>query len=214
MPASRTSPVVVGIDVGGPKKGFHAVALEGGRFRDRRAATDIAKLVAWSVDTLRAAVVAVDAPCRWGLNAEGRLAERELMRQRIWCFSTPARATARAHPTGYYDWMLRGEALYEALRATHPVCVSWPARKSRYCFETFPHAITWHLRGGNADAKQKRTQRRELLRRHGIATEELTNMDWVDAALCAVTAHLAASRERLAVFGEAQTGLIIVPAKP
>jgi predicted nuclease with RNAse H fold len=215
MPASRTSPVVVGIDVGGRRKGFHAVALEDGRYRERLATTEISELATWCVETLRATVIAVDAPCRWSTNKTGRPAERELMQQGIWCFSTPTSDTAhKPHPTDYYDWMLRGEALYEALRATHPVCKSWPARKRRCCFETFPHAITWHLRGGNADAKQKRTQRRELLKRHGIATEELTNMDWVDAALCAVTAHLAASRERLAAFGEAQTGLIIVPARP
>mgnify|MGYP003343104099 FL=1 len=79
MSAYRSSPVVVGIDVGGPKKGFHAVALAGGRYRDRLAANDVAKLVAWCVRTKAATVIAVDAPCRWSNSGEGRLAERELM---------------------------------------------------------------------------------------------------------------------------------------
>jgi predicted RNase H-like nuclease len=70
------------------------------------------------------------------------------------------------------------------------------------------------LRGGNADAKQKRTQRRELLKRHGIETEELTNMDWVDAALCGLTARIAVSGGSVMTFGAAETGFIIVPAKP
>ncbi len=64
MPASRSSPVVVGIDVGGRKKGFHAVALAGGRYRNRLATREVAELVAWCVETLRATVIAVDAPCR------------------------------------------------------------------------------------------------------------------------------------------------------
>jgi predicted RNase H-like nuclease len=93
------------------------------------------------------------------------------------------------------------------------VCASWPARRERYCFETFPHAIAWHLRGGNADAKRKRTQRRELLTNHGIATDELTNIDWVDAALCALSAHMVGSGGQVETFGAAETGYIIVPSR-
>ncbi len=136
------------------------------------------------------------------------------MQQAIWCFSTPTADTAhQPHPTDYYSWMLRGEALYQALHSTHPASEVWPARRKRFCFETFPHAITWHLRGGNADAKQKRTQRRELLERHGITTDELTNIDWLDAALCALVAHKLAGGEPVKTFGEAETGFIIVPTR-
>lgn len=215
MPASRSSPVVVGIDVGGKKKGFHAVSLEGSSYRDQLDTTNTAKLVQWCVNDMRATVIAVDAPCRWRVNEEGRLAERELMQQGIFCFSTPTSEVAhRPHPTNYFDWMLRGEALYQALHPTHPVCEAWPTRRKHYCFETFPHAITWHLRDGNANAKQKRTQRRQLLEQHGISTDLLTNIDWVDAALCALTAQMATRGQPLATFGEAQAGLIVVPAEP
>ncbi len=215
MFASRSAPVVVGIDVGGPKKGFHAVALAGGRYWDRLPTGDVAKLVAWCVENMAATVIAVDAPCRWAKSGEGRLAERELMQAGIWCFSTPTVDTAhQPHPTGYYDWMLLGEDLYRALQPTHPVCGEWPIRRPRCCFETFPHAITWHLRGGNADAKQKRPQRRQLLEQQGIALDPLTNIDWVDAALCALTAHLAVTGRKMKAFGESQSGLIIVPAQP
>lgn len=41
--------LVIGIDVGGPAKGFHAVALEGGRYRAQLATGDIAHLVHWAV---------------------------------------------------------------------------------------------------------------------------------------------------------------------
>lgn len=215
MSAFRSSQVVVGIDVGGPKKGFHAVALEAGRYLDRCDTTDTDDMVAWCANTMGATVIAVDAPCRWSVNGEGRPAERQLMRSGIWCFSTPTSGTAHTpHPTGYYDWMLRGEALYEALRPTHPLIEQWPAKRSRYCFETFPHAIAWHLRGGNADAKRKRKQRGELLELHAIAVKELTNNDWRDAALCALTAFFAASGRQIKAFGEAHTGFIVVPGKP
>lgn len=211
--ASDSPPVVVGIDVGGRTKGFHAVALSGGRYLGQFASTDTPALASWCVHAVAATVIAVDAPCRWSVHGEGRPAERQLLRRGIRCFFTPASGTAHTpHPTGFYDWMLRGEALYRALKATHPLCVGWPDRRARYCFETFPHAITWHLRGGNADARQKRTQRRDLLRQHGIETENLTSIDRMDAALCALAAHLAACGERLEVFGEARSGLIIVPA--
>ena len=80
-------------------------------------------------------------------------------------------------------------------------------------FETFPHAITWHLRGGNADASKKRTQRRALLAQAEIDLTELTNIDLVDAALCALTAYLAATGRECIRFDEPDTGLIIVPAR-
>jgi hypothetical protein len=87
--------------------------------------------------------------------------------------------------------MLRGMELFDALRSTHPVRDPRAPGRTRYCFETFPHAITWHLLGGVASAKRKRTERRALLERLGIDLAALTNIDNVDAALCAYVAHLA-----------------------
>lgn len=209
MSASTVS--VVGIDVGGAKKGFHAVALVNGRFRARFVSGDVEGMAAWCVETVGASAIAVDAPCRWSLDGQGRLAERELLHKRIWCFSTPTRRKAESHPRGYYGWMLRGEALYNALKPTHPMANAWPPQGTRYVFETFPHAIAWHLRGGEANAKQKRAQRRKLLEEHGICLDELSNIDCVDAALCALTAHWAARGEPVACYGEPKTGYIVVP---
>lgn len=78
--------------------------------------------------------------------------------------------------------------------------------------ETFPHAITWHLRGGEAQARQKRRQRRELLRQAGIDLEQLSNIGLVDAALCALTAHCAASGASCKTYGDPFEGIIVVPA--
>ena len=136
------------------------------------------------------------------------------MKKRIWCFSTPTRKQAVEHRTNYFGWMLRGEELFRALEDEFPLCRKLRATNQKCCFETFPHAITWHLRGGIADASQKRNQRRELLAQAGIDLAELTNIDLVDAALCALTAYHAASGEECASFGEPNTGLIIVPAHP
>ena len=76
-------------------------------------------------------------------------------------------------------------------------------------------AIAWHLRGGNADAsrKHKGIQRRAVLEQAGINLARLTNIDLVDAALCALTAHHAATGGECVSFGKPDTGLIIVPQR-
>jgi LAS superfamily LD-carboxypeptidase LdcB len=136
------------------------------------------------------------------------------MDKRIWCFSTPTKEMALNHPKKYFDWMLRGEKLYKELKRDFPLCQQLPRLHEKCCFETFPHAITWQLQGGKADASSKRKQRRDLLQAAGIDLAELTNIDFVDAALCALVAYRAATGEKCVSFGEPNTGLIIVPADP
>ena len=138
---------VVGIDVGGARKGFHAVAISDGTYLSHFTTQDVGKLSDWCCETVRARVVAVDAPCRWRGAGHARPAERELMRKGISCFSTPTRKQAVEHPTDYFGWMLRGEALFKALEDEFPLCRRLPLVKGKCSFETFPHAITWHLRG-------------------------------------------------------------------
>jgi predicted nuclease with RNAse H fold len=203
---------VVGIDVGGERKGFHAVAITGGDYSSHIVTKNVKELSHWCRETVRAKVIAVDAPCRWSDDGHSRPAERELMQKGIWCFSTPTHAKASGHRTNYFGWMLRGEELFRTLDDDFPICRNLPAAGRTYSFETFPHAITWHLRGGNADASQKRTQRRALLAQAEIDLNELTNIDLVDAALCALTAYRAATGRECMTFGESNTGLIIVPA--
>ena len=202
---------VVGIDVGGTRKGFHAVALENGCYLDQKKTGDVCQLVAWCCHGIGARVIAVDAPCRWSADGRARPAERALMQKGIFCFSSTTRANALVHRTDNFGWMLRGEELYQALNATHPVCIGLPCPSERYSFETFPHAVTWHLRGGNASAKRKRIERSELLRAAGIQLPVPYGIDTVDAALCALTAHLVASGAQCLCFGDAQTGYIVVP---
>jgi len=212
--SNRAGITTVGIDVGGERKGFHAVAFTGGSYSSHLSTKSVPELARWCRETVRARVIAVDAPCRWSEDGHSRPAERELMEKRIWCFSTPSRKQAVEHRTNYFGWMLRGEELFRALEDEFPLCRKLRATNRKCCFETFPHAITWHLRGGDANASQKREQRRALLEQAGIDLTELTNIDLVDAALCALTAYHAASGEECVSFGEPDTGLIIVPAQP
>ena len=166
-PLTTTPPItVVGIDVGGVRKGFHAVALRDGVYAGQLATGDVQDLAHWCRSVVGASVIAIDAPCRWSSDGRARPCERELMRQGI------------------------------------------------FCFATFPHAITWHLRNGEAKARQKRPQRTALLAQAGITTAPLTSIDLIDAALCALAAHRVASGAACLAFGEPDTGLIVVPERP
>ncbi len=208
-----TSVIAVGIDVGGSRKGFHAVALKDGGYAGVLASCEAQQVVDWCRLVVHASVIAIDAPCRWSTHGHARPCERELMQKGIWCFSSPSHQKAHApHRTGYYDWMLRGEELYQALETTHPLLSALPLTGNA-CFETFPHAITWHLRGGNANARAKRSQRRALLAQAGLDPTPFTNIDLVDAALCALTAHHLASGRPCTGYGDPSTGLIVVPAE-
>jgi len=211
--SSQPQITAVGIDVGGMRKGFHAVALTGGDYAGHLATRDVRELSHWCRETMRARVVAIDAPCRWSNDGHSRPAERELMKKGIWCFSTPTKEKAVGHRTNHFGWMLRGEELFQALIDGYPLCRKLPAAGQKCCFETFPHAITWHLRGGNADASQKRLQRRALLVRANLDLTHLTNIDLVDAALCALTAYHAATGGECISYGEQGTGQIIVPGQ-
>ena len=214
MPRTKTNLRVVGVDVGGRRKGFHAVAMDGTGFLARRQTSCVEQLAGWCREEIGARLVAVDAPCRCSAGDCARPAERELLAQGIRCFLTPTRRAAVAHPKDYYEWMLRGADLFRRLEPTHPLCRGTPSEDAACCFETFPHAITWHLRGGHAEAAKKRAQRLALLRRHGGFDASLVNMDWIDAALCAVVAAMAAAARPLKLYGEERTGYIIVPASP
>jgi predicted nuclease with RNAse H fold len=208
-------PTVIGIDVGGSRKGFHAVALSAGTYAGQLATTEVQELAHWCRSVIGAQLVAVDAPCRWSTDGRARPCERELNAAGIRCFASPSRQAALTHPTNDYGWMLQGEALYRELETSHPLLPALPPAgqlpSTPACFETFPHAITWQLRGGQASAAHKRSQRRELLEQAGIDTAPLTSIDLIDSALCALAAHHLASGQPRRAYGEAGSGLIVVP---
>jgi predicted nuclease with RNAse H fold len=206
---------VIGIDVGGSRKGFHAVALAAGAYAGQLATTEVQDLAHWCRVEIGARLIAIDAPCRWSADGRARPCERELNAAGIRCFASPSRQAALSHPSNYYGWMLQGEALYQQLEASHPLLAALPPAghlpDAPACFETFPHAITWQLRGGGASAAHKRSQRAQLLRQGGIDPAPLTSIDLIDAALCALAAHHLASGRPCRAYGEAGSGLIVVP---
>lgn len=97
--------IAAGVDVGGLRKGFHAVALEGSVVLGTHSSRNTSEIADWCRQA-GATVVGVDAPCRWSVDQSPRDAERALMAQRIFCFSTPTEIRARSHPKDFYGWMI------------------------------------------------------------------------------------------------------------
>ncbi|MBK5914148.1 hypothetical protein CCR84_07400 [Rhodocyclus purpureus] len=208
--APAESPAIVaGIDIGGLRKGCHLVVLRGREVICNIQSGDPHEL-ARQCNQLGATLVGIDSPCRWAPGM-GRLAERELARERISCFVTPTRERALASTSGFYGWMFNGERVYQALAATHPLLEGEEYSGGRACFETFPHAVTWAMLGaGVASARKKREQRRDLLEKAGIDTHSLKSIDDIDAAVCALTAQYLSLGQAKA-YGDAEGGYIFVP---
>jgi len=207
---SQPIQTVVGIDVGGERKGFHAVALRGDTFVDKTTAADPAVIVAWCLDH-KATVVSVDAPCGWSQTGSSRLAERKLQisKKQIYCFSTPMREHAENHDKGFYDWVFNGERLYRLLVNDFPL-FNGKRRKGQMSIETFPHAVVCAMEGRLVSAKFKVKVRRKVLQNKGYDISDLSNIDFVDAALCAVAAD-EFGKGNYQCFGNPGEGFIVVP---
>lgn len=205
-----SSRIVAGIDVGGSAKGFHAVALENGAYLDKFASLEYEVIAEWC-RRIGAGFIGVDAPCHWSDTGRARTAERDLMKEKIWCFSTPTKQIAVAHPKDHFRWMLNGAALFESLQSTHALFAGDSTLSTQpLCFETFPHAIACALAGSIVSAKKKSTVRRNLLNRDGVDTNSLSNIDQLDAALCALAAKYFALNH-FKTYGDVMTGFIVVP---
>jgi predicted nuclease with RNAse H fold len=205
----KSAHIAVGVDVGGAKKGFHAVALREGQFLGKFHACTAEAVVAWCTD-MEASTVGVDAPCAWSLTGRRRPCERELAGLGIQAFATPCLATGHCHP--FYAWMLNGAELFRLLAKHYDLYNGRHSLSHRpLCFETFPHAIACALAANTLLARDKRVDRRRLLNLAGIATDHLRNIDEVDAALCALTSHRLLSGH-ITHYGEEVEGFIVVPS--
>ena len=187
---SRRGLMVVGIDVGGERKGFHAVALQDRRFVALKKSAYPSALVDWCLDH-SARIVAVDAPCAWSQAGSSRRAERELNTggQIIQCFKTPTRDRARKQGAEFYGWIFNGEKLYQRL-ALHYLLFDGTRRDGLVVFETFPHAVVCALAGKVVVEKPKATSRRKALLDQGYDVSGLPNIDFVDAALWEFRGHI------------------------
>lgn len=198
---------VIGIDVGGARKGFHAVALQGGKFEpfDFHGPEEANE---WILAKAPKAI-AIDSPCAWAVSGGSRLAERTLSvgGKPIQCFKTPTRTSAKGN--AFYDWVFNGERLYQFLLRNYRLFDGSRARGNTV-IETYPYAVVCALAGKVVPAKPKATIRRAVLRALDHDDKTLPNIDFVDAALCAITAErFLLGRTRS--FGDADEGFIVVP---
>lgn len=106
--------------------------------------------------------------------------------------------------------MRNGADLYRLITLHYRLFDGQHSTSNLVCFETFPHAVACALAGTILSAKHKRSERRKLLREVGLCIDSLTNIDMVDAALCALVAHhfLAGT---IKTYGDAEEGFIVVP---
>lgn len=198
----------VGIDVGGLKKGYHAVVNINQHYHAQFHSTDPQAIAQWARQ-FHPTVIAVDAPCLFSRAGRSRSGERALVSNGLRCFYTPTRAMAEK--SRFYDWVFNGERLYQALglplfnglESAQP-CV----------IETFPHGIATAYQQSLGEPKamgNKAAQRLNAL--SNIAaynTRQLSNIDFIDAALCAVAADYCLAN-RISIYGDSEDGYIVIP---
>lgn len=203
--------VALGIDVGGQRKGYHVVALDGARrlvgdICNPKSSEDIANIIA----RVKPRLVAIDAPAGWAETGKSRSTERELARAGIQSFYTPTREQA-ARAGAFYAWVFSGEKVHEAARRTHSAYAGTGSIWG-HSIEVFPNATVRLLSGQRPPVGvSKSAWRRQVLSGQGVAENELPNLDYVDAALCALTGLYALDGDYQA-FGKPSEGLLIAPA--
>jgi predicted nuclease with RNAse H fold len=210
---------VVGIDVGGKKKGFHGCALDGreivaGPLRLRT----VEAAVAW-VAALRPTTVALDSPCEPATDGDSSRADERTFNAAKICHIrwTPERKKLRG---AYYAWIVHGLELYDALAAA--LADQVPAAE---LIEVFPTAswTEWigprNSAGAGGSARSRAAWTTAGIERLGRAELDLTdlaqktgkprlNQDDRDAIAAALTARLH-EEGRTTAYGR-----IIVPAGP
>ena len=197
----------IGIDVGGVKKGFHAVAHRGGQYFGQLHSTSPHEIASWAL-ALSPSVVAIDAPCMFSAQGRSRKAERDLVESGMRCFYTPTRELAKS--SRFYDWVFNGERLYQKLGL--PIFMGVKT-KLPCLIETFPHAIQLALWANNTQAipNSKLLARKTTLKlKANYETSPLSNIDFIDAALCAVSADYFA-RHQFNAYGCSTEGFIVLP---
>ena len=176
----------LGVDVGGPRKGFDVALI------DDDAVRVLARLDRDGVVALaaaeRPAVIGIDSPCSVApAGATSRADERALARAVCGIRWTPDRLDGP-----YYSWVVEGLRLYAAL-AGHVV------------IEVFPTASWTRWLGPRGSETRASWTRRGVAALGLDGVPDRTNQDQRDAIAAAVTAR-AYSRGQTDAFGE-----IIVP---
>lgn len=166
----------MGVDVGGKKKAFDVALIEDDALlalRQRQSVDEVAALV----ETTKPTVVAIDSPRSCAPPGATHRPEEKALRDAVcgirW---TPPAAELLTSP--YYEWILEGRRLFEALER-HDVKV----------IECFPTAswTRWH---GPRNGRRRSAWTREALVTLGLTgVPRRTNQDKRDAIAAAVTAR-------------------------
>jgi predicted nuclease with RNAse H fold len=200
--------ITVGIDVGGIKKGFHAVVNHAGQYHGHFQSTNPDAVVAWALSQ-KPSVIAIDAPSMFSKNGRSRKAERDLVNNGMRCFYTPTRDLAKE--SHFYDWVFNGELIYKKLEI--PIFMG-DKINSPCVIETFPHAIQislWtHHQQSYPEGSKSFIRRKTLALHANYQTKKLTSIDLIDAALCAVAADYFVHAQ-FSAYGCSEEGFIVIP---
>lgn len=208
---NRDFPVVAGIDVGGERRGFHLVSLQGAAIKSTWATRDAAEATAWCIEQ-GAKLVGVDAPSGWskGIGGEfkSREAERSIHSEGFHIFFTPTKEAGSKRT--FSQWMLNGERLYAELMKHYPLYGGQSSTPPECCFETYPYIAACGLANKRMSAKNKNQDRREIIRSVGIDPALLRNQDYVDAGICALVAY-SVHIDYCTAYGHENEGFIFTP---
>jgi predicted nuclease with RNAse H fold len=166
----------MGVDVGGRRKAFDVALVEDQRLielRQRQSVDDVVARVASAKPT----VVAVDSPRSCAERGRTHRPEEKELRDVVcgirW---TPARSQLTGNP--YYEWIVEGLRLYDAL-AHEPVQV----------IECFPTASWTRWHGARNGRRRSVWSCEALAALHLEAVPPRTNQDMRDAIAAALTAR-------------------------
>ena len=145
-------PVTIGVDVGGPAKGFDVAVVRDASVAGLESRCDRAQVLALIAEHQPGAV-GIDSPCRCASPGQkSRPGERALAREVCPIFYTPEEAVVRSgHP--FYAWMVEGLDLYAEIEQEAP---------GTRVTEVFPSAA-WTVWAGRRNGRSKGEWSREAL---------------------------------------------------
>jgi predicted nuclease with RNAse H fold len=182
----------MGVDVGGKRKAFDAALVDDHRLIGLRQRQSVEDVLEW-VASAEPSVVAIDSPRSCAApGTKHRPGERELRNAVCGIRWTPPTAQLEGNP--YYEWVVEGLRLYEALKG-RPVRV----------IECFPTASWTRWHGARCGRRRSAWTRDALCALELADVPRRTNQDMRDAIAAALTAR-DYDKDRFELFGD-----IVVP---
>jgi Protein of unknown function (DUF429) len=145
----------------------------------------------------------IAAPSGWSRAGKSRLAERQLATLGIHAYYTGE------DPGDYpfYAWLRVGLQIYERLAVEYPLYRR--GEVAEHAAEIFPHASAALLANSLPPRNEKEPFRREVLRDHRVAQEDLPTLDLVDAALATLTGVIVLDWPLKLSVGDPKEGVIL-----